>query len=149
MENSLKGLILAAGTVITCMVITLGFYLSREAQSTASTGTSKIGKINSEFAENDKTMYDNVTVSGSEVVNAIDKLEGDKVGINVITNSSNDFYGFQFDVDSGEIMMKSNTTYNQSVSSSASNYINPYASFRGKVIRNGNNVITGIQFQQV
>lgn len=149
MENSLKGLILAAGTVITCMVITLGFYLSREAQSTASTGTSKIGKINSEFAENDKTMYDNVTVSGSEVVNAIDKLEGDKVGINVITNSSNDFYGFQFDIDSGEIMMKSSTTYNQSVSSSASNYINPYASFRGKVIRNGNNVITGIQFQQV
>lgn len=51
MENSLKALILAAGTVITCVVITLGFYLSKEAQSTASTGTSKIGKINSEFAE--------------------------------------------------------------------------------------------------
>lgn len=149
MENSLKALILAAGTVITCVVITLGFYLSKEAQSTASTGTSKIGKINSEFAENDKTMYDNVTVSGSEVVNAIKKLDGEFVGINVITNNSNDFYGYQFDISSGEIMMKSTKSYNQAISSSASNYINPYANFKGKVIRNGNNVITGVKFEQV
>lgn len=45
MENSLKALILAAGTVITCVVITLGFYLSKEAQSTASTGQVKLEKL--------------------------------------------------------------------------------------------------------
>ena len=28
MENSLKGLILAAGTIITCVVISLGFFIS-------------------------------------------------------------------------------------------------------------------------
>ena len=94
-------------------------------------------------------MYDNVTVSGSEVVNAIKKLDGEFVGINVITNNSNDFYGYQFDISSGEIMMKSTKSYNQAISSSASNYINPYASFKGKVIRNGNNVITGVKFEQV
>ena len=33
MENSLKGLILAAGTIITCVVISLAFYISREAGS--------------------------------------------------------------------------------------------------------------------
>ena len=34
MENSLKGLILAAGTIITCVVISLAFYISREAKPT-------------------------------------------------------------------------------------------------------------------
>jgi hypothetical protein len=38
MENSLKGLILAAGTIITCVVITLAFYISREAKQTAING---------------------------------------------------------------------------------------------------------------
>lgn len=148
MENSLKGLILAAGTVITCLVITLGFYLSKEAQSTANTGTSKIGKINSEFAENDKEMYNGVEVSGSEVVNAINKLNGENVGINVITKSSNAFYGYNFDTDTGEIMHASSILYNQTISSTSENYINPYAVFQGKVVRNKNNVITGIQFVQ-
>lgn len=149
MENSLKGLILAAGTVITCLVITLGFYLSKEAQATANTGTSKIGKINSEFAENDKTMYDGIRISGSEVVNAIKKLEYEKVGIRVVTNGAENFYGYHFDLTSGEIMHASSIKYDQSITTSSSNYINPYAMFQGKVIRNANNVITGIEFTQV
>ena len=30
MENSLKGLMLAAGIIITCIIISLGFYIARE-----------------------------------------------------------------------------------------------------------------------
>lgn len=149
MENSLKGLILAAGTVITCLVITLGFYLSKEAQSTANTGTSKIGKINTEFAENDKTMYDGTRVSGSEVVNAINKLNGDQVGIYVVTKSSSVFYGYNFDTTSGELKTVSTNTYDKSIDSTSTSYINPYAMFEGTVIRNENDVITGIKFSQV
>ena len=32
MENSLKGLMLAAGIIITCIIISLGFYIAREAR---------------------------------------------------------------------------------------------------------------------
>lgn len=149
MENSLKGLILAAGTVITCLVITLGFYLSKEAQSTANTGTSKIGKINTEFAENDKTMYDGTKVSGSEVVNAIRKLDGETVGIYVVTKSSSLYYGYNFDENSGKLKEESTNVYDVNIDSSSSSYINPYAMFEGTVIRNENDVITGIKFAQV
>lgn len=73
MENSLKGLILAAGTIITCVVISLAFYISREAKQTALNGAKEINRINTEFAESDKVVYDNTTVSGSEVMNVIKK----------------------------------------------------------------------------
>lgn len=148
MENSLKGLILAAGTVITCMVITLGFYLSKEAQATATTGTSQIGKINSEFAENDKVIYDGVKVSGNEVVNAIKKMQGQEVGVYVSTKETNTFYGHSFDLNSGDLEGRTNYTYESTLSAKSAEYINPYAMFHGSVVRNANDAITGICFIQ-
>lgn len=140
---------MAAGTVITCLVISLGFYLSKEAQATADTGTSKIGKINTEFAEQDKTKYSGVNVSGSEVVNAIKKMENENVGVYVVTKSSQDFYGYDFDLQDGELKGENDNTYKLAVENSSDQYINPYALFKGEVIRNSNDVITGIQFVQI
>ena len=74
MDNSLKGLILAAGTIITCVVISLGFFIAREAKDTASNGANQINKLNAEFVESDKVIYDGATVSGSEVINVIKKF---------------------------------------------------------------------------
>ena len=45
MENSLKGLMLAAGIIITCIIISLGFYIAREARDTASEGTGQINQL--------------------------------------------------------------------------------------------------------
>ena len=45
MENSLKGLMLAAGIIITCIIISLGFYIAREASDTASSGTGQINEL--------------------------------------------------------------------------------------------------------
>ncbi len=148
MENSLKGLILAAGTVITCLVISLGFYLSNEAQTTANTGTSRIGKINTEFAESDKMIYHGARVSGSEVVNAIKKLENENIGVYVVTKATQTFYGYIFDTSTGELKEKSDNTYDYAINETSDRYINPYGTFRGKVLRNSNSVITGIEFTQ-
>ncbi len=148
MENSLKGLILAAGTIITCVVITLAFYISREAKQTASNGAQEINKLNTEFAESDKVIYDNAIVSGSEVVNAIRKMSGEKVGVAVETSASSKpvYYGYEFDISSGKLGEKGEG-YVSSEEGSES-YINPYASFKGTVVRDSNDVITGIRFVQ-
>ena len=74
MENSLKGLMLAAGIIITCIIISLGFYIAREARDTASEGTGQINQLQAEFTDASKTMYDGTEVSGSEVLNVIRKL---------------------------------------------------------------------------
>ena len=56
MENSLKGLMLAAGIIITCIIISLGFYIAREARDTASEGTGQINQLQAEFTDASKTM---------------------------------------------------------------------------------------------
>lgn len=148
MENSLKGLILAAGTIITCVVITLAFYISREAKQTATNGAQEINKLNTEFAESDKIIYDNALVSGSEVVNAIKKMAGEKVGVSVQTSASTKavYYGYAFDVSTGKLGDKAGTYTAEEEGSDS--YINPYASFKGTIIRDSNDVITGIRFVQ-
>ena len=142
MENSLKGLILAAGTIITCVVISLAFYISREARQTAVNGAQEINKLNTEFAESDKIVYDNATVSGSEVLNVIKKMSEDNIGV------SETYYGYSFDLSSGALGAASNTNYTQAVQVTANAYINPYANFKGTVIRDSNDTITGIKFVQ-
>lgn len=156
MENSLKGLLLAAGTVITCIVIGLGFYISREARDTTSKSVAQVSKLNVEFNESDKTMYDNMTVSGSEVINVINKFKNDDMGIVVNTKKTK------------------NVMYNRTLTSSTANgtvtytlggnvstkikdaqdinnalYINPNGSFLGQVLRDSNNVVVGIEFTQI
>ncbi len=148
MENSLKGLILAAGTIITCVVISLGFFISREAKDTASNGANQINKLNSEFVESDKIIYDGATVSGSEVVNVIKKFSNDKLSVHVRTNKTEAFYGYKINISTGELTGESSQSVAAAMESSNNAYINPYANFQGRIIRDGNDVITGISFMQ-
>lgn len=148
MENSLKGLILAAGTIITCVIVTLGFYISREAKEAASNGAGQINRLNMEFLENDKALYDGAKISGSEVINVIKKMSEEKIGVYVSTGKANTFYGYAFDLTSGELGSSNNNKYTLALDNTTSAYINPYGNFSGKVIRDANNVITGIVFTQ-
>lgn len=148
MENSLKGLILAAGTVITCIIISLGFYIAREAKDTAASGAGQINKLNAEFAENEKTLYDGTEVSGSEVLNVIRRFQNDVCGIYVTTNKCSTFYGYSFDPVSGDLIEQMENTYKLARAEENKEYINPSARFLGTVIRDINNTITGIEFTQ-
>lgn len=147
MDNSLKGLILAAGTIITCVVISLGFFIAREAKDTASSGANQINKLNADFVESDKAIYDGATVSGSEVVNVIKKFKNEEIGILVKTKRCSTYYNNAFDVRTGEFTGSSNHNYDPT-DSSTDFYINPYANFHGTIIRDDNDVITGIIFEQ-
>ena len=66
MDNSLKGLILAAGTIITCVVISLGFFIAREAKDTASNGANQINKLNSELDVKDPSSLFKPIIKSSE-----------------------------------------------------------------------------------
>ena len=148
MENSLKGLILAAGTIITCVVISLGFFISREAKDTASNGAIQINKLNSEFVESEKVIYDGATVSGSEVLNVIKKFCNERIGILVKTNKSSTYYGYVFNETTGEMTDESDNELLVATDSDGESYINPYVNFTGRLIRDKNEVITGIVFEQ-
>ncbi len=148
MENSLKGLMLAAGIIITCVVISLGFVIAREAKDTASGGVNQLNMLNNEFVEGDKTLYDGVVVSGSEVLNVIKKYQGQSIGILVKTNKISTYYGVAFNEATGELTGQAGKTYTDALDPVNDHYINPYGSFKGKVVRDANSVIVGIVFEQ-
>lgn len=156
MENSLKGLLLAAGTVITCIVIGLGFYIAREARDTASRSAGQIAKLNAEFSESDKLIYDNINVSGTEVVNAINKFKNDDMGVIVSTRKSTDITYNRVLVANAS--NDGTTTYTlggtatnkikDAQNINHNNYINPNGQFLGQILRDNNGVVIGIKFTQ-
>lgn len=148
MENSLKGLILAAGTIITCLIISLGFFIAREAKDSASTGAGQISKLNAEFLENDKVIYDATEVSGSEVINAIRKFKNEAMGITVVTKKTTTHYNYCVDEEKGTLADSDTKEYNAGTGANDSKFINPTARFMGRVIRDINGTIIGIKFIQ-
>jgi hypothetical protein len=165
MDNALKGIMLAVGVVITCVVIGLAFYYSRESKNLSSKASGDLNDLTSEFDDPQKQTFDGITVTGSEVIKQIEKYStDDTTNIRVIhkQNKDNvDFYGkanikycaTQADLvagTSGEttIAKVSNLTYDRTYDSTSSDYINPTATFVGSVQRNADNVITLITFIQ-
>lgn len=149
MENSLKGLILAAGTIITCVIIGLGFFIAREAKDTANAGAGQISRLNAEFSESDKVMYDGMQVSGSEVINVINRFKEEEIGIKV-QNKKNIVTYYNFTLGSGDKTLggKSSNTVDAARNMKDEKYINPNGQFIGSVLRDENNTILGISFVQ-
>ena len=148
MENSLKGLILAAGIIITCIIISLGFYIAREARDTASAGTGQINELQAEFTDAAKTMYDGTEVSGSEVLNVIRKFADESLGILVSTKKNSTYYNYNFDITNGDMGKATANNYKNAQDISSEKYINAMARFMGSVVRDANGTITGLIFEQ-
>lgn len=150
MENSLKGLLLAAGILITCFVIGIGFYVSRQSKDTSYAASSSINKLQSEFQESDKTMYDNVDFPGSEVMNVVNKFQSDTFAIVVTTKSGTEYYIYSVSGTEGDYTLGAATSSSltEAKKVTSASYINPTKLFTGKVLRSKNDAIIGIQFTQ-
>ena len=74
MENGLKGLTLAAGVIITCLVVSIGFFITREAKDIAVSGVNQMGYYTEEMSNSGIEFYSGMTISGSEVERAIKRL---------------------------------------------------------------------------
>ena len=148
MENSLKGLMMAAGIIITCIIISRGFYIAREASDTASSGTGQINELQAEFADTSKMMYENTEVSGSEVINVIRKFGDEMLGVKVQTKKNTSYYIYQFNDADGSLKGSSALDYKSAQVATNSNYINPTGRFLGAVVRDANGTITGLSFVQ-
>lgn len=140
MESALKGLMLAAGVILTCVVIGIGFFVAREAKATAVTSTQRLSEFKKELSESDFTKFDDVTVAGSDVVNFTKRTLGmykeDEeapvyVRIETATHSQN----------------YNNVKYIKTLRDVTNvRYVSPLNTFEGEVIRDENEVIVGIVF---
>ena len=148
MDNSLKGLILAAGVIITCLIVGIGFYISREASAAATNGTGQISRMNKEVAESDKVMYDGLDVTGSEVINAINKYKSEDIAVKVETKKSVTYYNRLLTNGDTELGSESSSSVKNTQTITSDYYINQKAQFNGEILRDVNDTIIGISFKQ-
>ena len=143
MTDATKIILLAATTLITCILVSLGFISMRSAKELNETAISQMADLNDGLKDSDIKMFDNIDVYGSEIINLIKKELGDYE-----EGETGQIYVYV------KTSTKENTYYNGSQISDLQNftnenYIKATAVFKGKVDKNKNGVILGVQFTQI
>lgn len=86
MENATDGLKIAVAVIIVAAVIGMVFFIVNRGTDMFNQGTSQLDATLSSLSDADKKVYDNSTVTGTEVINAIKKYV-DVDGVYVIVNT--------------------------------------------------------------
>lgn len=156
MSDVTKVLILVATVIVVCIICAVGFKMVNEGKSSVNASTNNFNNMTSQYQDIDKAIYDGATVQGSEVESLIKKIlsSDDVVAIRVSTKAStgkNIDYNYEFtpadDDSAATIGDKSEKKLTDKIKEGW--YINPSASFTGKVHKDVNNIIICIEFTQV
>lgn len=146
MSNGLKLLLLAAGTLVTCIVVTLAIHMARIGQVTGNKFTQRLNQFNQELDESSILMYDGLEVCGADVVNFMKQQLGEylstenaPIKITVVTfNSPHREYTYTNRENLQQIQEFTNVRY-----------IHPLHKFVGKIVYNENKVIVQVIFQVI
>lgn len=136
MNNGLKALLIAASTIITCIIVGLGFTMAREAKQIGNYVVEELHHYRSTVEERDLMKYDGVVVYGSDVVNLMKKE---------LSETEN---GFEVTICDGgkKYSYKSSAEAENAQDTERAEYIRPTSKYTGKVVRNKNEVIVEIVF---
>lgn len=140
MENSLKGLIMAAGVIVTCVIVALGFRMMREATVLADTAVDEMQDTQRNMYETRFSQYDGLQVSGADVVNVIKKYLG--------TVDPGEIPEVTFSVVNGGTAhtLRDNSLLGGLQDPDSPLYVSVIDIYRGRVERDSNKVITGLIF---
>ena len=143
MSNGLKLMIIAAGTIIQCIVVSIAIQLAKVSRSTSNQYEHYLNSIYNDLSTVDLTMYDGLEVYGSDVINLIKrelgKFDGVKQGPIKVTVSTSITPYVEYTYDNG-IYIEDMQNF------TSKRYIHPLNKFRGTVIYNANEVIEKIVF---
>ncbi len=138
MSHGLKALLLAASTIITCIIVGLGFRMAQEAKLIGNHVVDKLYQYRTAVEEQDYTKYDGATVYGNDVINLMKaELTGKKNGVKITVTDEITRNSYEREEDI-EKVQEFGTIY----------YIAPTAEYRGSIVRNKNEVIVELVFQK-
>ena len=140
MESALKGLMISAGIILTCIVIGVGFLVARQASATAMASAYQLSDIRKGIEENTYTKYDGVDVTGSDVVNFTKRILGSyeeeetcATYVRIETSTHKETYW--------------NKRYLKDLRDlTKQRYVNPLKTYQGEVKRDLNQVVIGVVF---
>lgn len=176
MDNAQKAIMIGVGLFITIIIIAAVMAITGMGQKIMNQGSSQVGNLSSQLQQQLTSDYDNVSLTGADVVNGIQKYYNDKDIVVYLFNSrngdakctsakklntapSNFNYGDVTTTDSVNVTDVSvtdnvdNSKVNQQPtigslndSSNTTWYINPRASYQSKLIKTNDNVVCGVVF---
>ena len=153
MSHGLKLLLIAAGAIITCIVVVVGFQLTKSGKNDTNKATEEYSAMISGNDDIKMTIYEDMEVSGADVVtyikdNAAAVVNERIVSINVLTksNQSQNYLSSEYKTKTVEDVKNKVNEYQKK--ENAGNYINPTGSFDCLVLRNENGMITSVSFVQ-
>ena len=151
-ENVLSFIKWGAGTVLTLAIIGIVVLVFNSSKDATRESIDKLNSMNAQIAESDLVIYDGMEVSGSEVVSAIRRYEGDYLAIGVINGSgTTTWYGYAASISGSIAAMGSESPNPISLAidkSSNTSYVNPSGDFLGTVYRDANGAIVALTFRQ-
>lgn len=142
-----KIIIFAATVIVVCVLCAIGFKTANEGKSAVNAGTAQINSMASEYQDINKSIYDGTTILGSELVNLINKTveKGDKEYLSIkVKTGAGATTNYNYDYD--DSMRKVSTT--PTAIKNDNSFINKTAQFKGQVIKDANNNIICISFEQ-
>ncbi|MNZ96303.1 hypothetical protein D3C78_1154920 [compost metagenome] len=158
MSNAQKALVMPAGIFLAIALITLAVVLFTSAQDSTKAAQSNFSNIQTELSQTAFTVYDNTTLSGSQVVNALRKFsDQEQFGIQIVTgkNPTGQWYGKVINagvpLDSityGTVVGEAPGKLSHTVDEANVNYVNPSGKFKAQLVLDRSNVIRGIIFVQ-
>ncbi|ANS75348.1 ABC transporter permease [Paenibacillus yonginensis] len=156
-ENTGVGIRVAAGIFLTIMLITIVVIITISSQDAAKQGQTKMASITTQLSDTEFNTYNNTTLSGSQVLNAIRQyMSLEQFGVKVTTGkNATSVYGTGFQEVNGIITSMNsdkeeskNSSLSDALNQAADGYINPTGKFKSYIVRDQNNMIRGIVFQQ-
>ncbi len=149
MENATKAIMIAASIVITLAIVTIGFLVLGTGKDIANDGMSEFTNMANSVADAQYTRYDNMDVSGSQVINLIRSVEnsGDYIGVRVVTKKPSDVW-YVYNASNINSLTDASGDLDDALDEKHKDYINKTAMFRCTVQRDSNGRIASITFNQ-
>lgn len=139
MENAVKAIMIAAGVIITLVVVSFGFMILKQGKLFVNESSNKLSDMSAEMLESEYTQYDGVLSNGSVVSNVVkDKKDEIKVVVKTKKNTSGEIYNSETTAAELAEMYKAGDN----------DYINPKGKFMGAVTRDANGAVISITFTQ-
>lgn len=158
MNNASSALKVAAGIFLTIALITIVVILFVSAQEATKTAQNNFSDIQTELSQASFTVYDDTTISGSQVTNALRKFKDrEQFGIQVKTgkNKAGEWYGNILRISGsmnadeyGSVIGASSVDIGNTWNEVLNEYVNPSGKFKAKVVKDNSNVVRGLVFVQ-
>jgi hypothetical protein len=158
MNNASSALKVAAGIFLTIALITIVVILFVSAQEATKTAQNNFSDIQTELSQASFTVYEDTTISGSQVTNALRKFKDkEQFGIQIKTgkNPQGQWYGNVLNVSSqssteeyGSVITDKQGTMNNAWNEVTTEYVNPSGKFKAQVVKDNSNVVRGLIFTQ-